>query len=99
MKLHPIWGTKGDPHYEAVKADLIERFGSLSLAHITEGDYSKTTSYGRHNFYGTLKKDVEICELGLSMMADGGYSYFGGHSRIIEHPDGRRTFSVEIWFD
>ena len=99
MKLLPIWGTIGDPNYEAVKADLKERFGALSVTLVAEGEYGYSMSYGRKNWHGKLKDDVEIDELGLSMMCDGGYSYFGGHSIIRTAEDGSRTFDVEIWFD
>jgi len=99
MRLQPIWGTIGDPHHEKVKADLKEKYGQLSVAHVAEGEYGYSMSYGRKNWTGVLKKDVEIDELGLAMMCDGGYNYFGGHSVIYNHEDGKRTFDVEIWFD
>jgi hypothetical protein len=95
MRLPAIFPTINDPHYAEVKKGLVERFGSLSLKHVVEGDYGYSTRYATKIYTGKLKEGVEVTELELAMLADNGYNFFGGSSVI--HSNG--AFYVEIWID
>jgi len=99
-QLDSIWETlDGKNNYPQIKEELLKRFGVRSLGDIglkTICDtYSVEHQYARNVYRGVLKEGVEVSEIELAMICDGGYSFFGGHSTILKD----RTFVVEIYID
>lgn len=101
MKLLSILETGDNPEYREIFQNLIKKYGrgqhsSLNIADFCEnGYYEKEHGYAKHIYRGVLKKDVELTELELSMICDGGYSHFGGSSSIRQD----RVFTVVIYID
>ena len=58
-------------------------------------DFIITPGYAHCMYRGKFKEGVKVSELELSMLCDGGFSYFGGYSNI--YADG--TFVVKIYTD
>ena len=99
VKLHAITESGHRQAYEEVKQKLLERFMVKSITEIRRVDVVENHQIqNRHatNIHtGKLKDGVQLSELELAMVLDGGYSFFGGSSSIS--PDGK--FRVEIWTD
>jgi hypothetical protein len=89
--------------FENLKKKLFERGISKSedsfpglTACCEKGEYSSTKGYAQKGYDGYLKKELlDLSELEVAMICDGGYSWFGGSSKIDEN--GR--FHVTIYID
>ncbi len=83
-------------HNEILKK-MLERFNKNYIYQL-KGDvfesYFCEKGITMNTYYGKLK-DVELSELELSMICDGGFNYFGGQSVIL--PD--KSFKVIIYID
>jgi hypothetical protein len=58
-------------------------------------NYKFKSKYAENVHTGKIKEGIELTELELSMICDGGFSHFGGSSSIY----GDRTFTVTIYTD
>lgn len=97
MKLQGVFDDQQG--YEKVELALLEKFNVDSLYKVDTGKvFSEFTSQPGHAhcmYSGVLGEEIELTELELAMICDGGYSFFGGFSTI--HSDG--TFVVKIYTD
>lgn len=102
VKLDSIWETeKGNNRYKEVKEELLKRYNMNTISAL-RSDFYKTNGYesgkryGTNTYHGeiTVEKYKDLTELELAMILDCGYSFFGGHSRIVNN-----KFNIEIWID
>ena len=96
MVLKDIIEVKGDKHlyrkYNNIYNNLLKTLkGKGSIYE----EYDVITSYARKTHVGKIKNGINISELELSMLCDGGFYHYGGKSTINE--DG--TFEVIIYTD
>lgn len=100
MKLACIFEIDGDEEkkYRKICDDLVKKFGCKNLydvCHKTLEEHSILSRYAMNVHTGKIKDGIQLTELELSMICDGGFSHFGGSSNI--YADG--TFRVEIYTD
>lgn len=97
MKLEVAFGD--NTHHEKVKKELLDRFGVNTLHEINRDEIFESTSsssrYSTRTHSGKLKEGVELTELELAMILDGGYYWFGGDSTIYDNG----SFRVNIYTD
>lgn len=96
MKLLDVFESSKTTEYADTFKALKEKYGEhLKLADFCEGGtYDRKSGYAQVTYRGTLKEDVELTELELSMICDNGYGHFGGSSSIY-----KRDFTVVIYVD
>ena len=96
MILKDIFAVEKDKHlfkeYNNTYNNLLKRLKDKDSIY---EKYDVITSYARKTHVGKLKGEVEISELELSMLCDGGFHHYGGKSIIND--DG--TFEVAIYTD
>lgn len=86
--------------YEAAYSRLKKEYGkgeylSFDLRNDLFDNYKYKSGYVKATHTGRIKEGIELNELELSMVCDGGFSHFGEDSTINQD----RTFRVVIYTD
>ena len=103
MRLNDIYAVEKNENlsaeYEKIQDDLKDKYGTGEFNSFRKDelfeDYKDVSSYARRTHTGKIKDGMELTELEVSMICDGGYSHFGGSSTIYSD----KTFKVEIYTD
>lgn len=98
-----IWDVEKDEEilnrYKSIYTELVKKYGHAEYPTFRQDElfeeYQCKPQYARTIYTGKLKEGIELTELELSMILDGGFSHFGGSSDIRSD----RTFKIEICTD
>lgn len=108
MNLKCIWDAEKDEsllkEYREIYKNLKEKYGVGQYKNFHKHDscecsifenYEVKNGYAHCIHTGKIKDGIELNELELSMICDGGFSHFGGYSII----NSDSTFQVKIYTD